>query len=55
MLDEREADAEVLVWQQVREDEEWRDDLAVGRSVRALVDAPARNTLALKATYWFAR
>ena len=41
-----------LVWQQVRESEEWRDDLALRHSARALLNAPAANVFQVKLTYW---
>jgi hypothetical protein len=42
-----------LVWQQVRESEDWRGDFDVNRGIRALLRAPASNVLMLKVTWWF--
>ncbi|NJD11258.1 MAG: carbohydrate binding family 9 domain-containing protein [Gemmatimonadetes bacterium] len=41
-----------LVWQQVRESEEWRADLALRHSAGELLRAPAQNVFQVKLTYW---
>jgi hypothetical protein len=42
-----------LVWQQVRESEDWRGDFDMNRGIRELLRAPASNVLMLKVTWWF--
>ncbi len=44
-----------LVWQQQREGAEEYGDFDTGRDLGGIFDAPARNVLLLKATYWIGR
>jgi hypothetical protein len=49
----RRGSAIYLAWNELRDDTSPHGDLRIGRDFRAIGDAPARDVIALKVSYWF--